>query len=113
MKKIAVYGKGGIGKSTTVSNLAVALAEKKDTRSCRSAVIRRRIRPSSSDTERRFQPYWKCSNRKTESKNWKIWLRLADAGVVCVEAGGPTPGLGCAGRGIITALEKLEENRCL
>ena len=37
---------------------------KKDTRSCRSAVIRRRIRPSSSDTERRFQPYWKCSNRR-------------------------------------------------
>ena len=30
-------------------------------------------------------------------------------GVICVEAGGPTPGLGCAGRGIITALEKLKE----
>lgn len=29
--------------------------------------------------------------------------------VICVEAGGPTPGLGCAGRGIITALEKLKE----
>ena len=31
-------------------------------------------------------------------------------GVICVEAGGPTPGLGCAGRGIIAALEKLKEN---
>lgn len=30
-------------------------------------------------------------------------------GVYCVEAGGPTPGIGCAGRGIITAFEKLEE----
>ena len=31
------------------------------------------------------------------------------SGVLCVEAGGPTPGLGCAGRGIIAALEKLKE----
>ena len=35
--------------------------------------------------------------------------RESFGGVVCVEAGGPTPGLGCAGRGIIAALEKLEE----
>lgn len=34
---------------------------------------------------------------------------LSEEGIVCVEAGGPTPGLGCAGRGIITAFEKLEE----
>ena len=36
-------------------------------------------------------------------------IRIGYNGVICVEAGGPTPGLGCAGRGIITALEKLEE----
>ena len=36
-------------------------------------------------------------------------VRIGFGGVVCVEAGGPTPGLGCAGRGIITALEKLKE----
>jgi nitrogenase iron protein NifH len=30
-------------------------------------------------------------------------------GILCVEAGGPTPGIGCAGRGIIAAFEKLEE----
>ena len=36
-------------------------------------------------------------------------VRIGDGGVICVEAGGPTPGLGCAGRGIITALEKLQE----
>jgi len=33
----------------------------------------------------------------------------SDSGVLCVEAGGPMPGVGCAGRGIITAFEKLEE----
>ena len=36
-------------------------------------------------------------------------MKIGYKGIVCVEAGGPTPGLGCAGRGIITALEKLEE----
>ena len=36
-------------------------------------------------------------------------VQIGYGGVVCVEAGGPTPGLGCAGRGIITALEKLKE----
>ncbi len=36
-------------------------------------------------------------------------VRIGYGGVICVEAGGPTPGLGCAGRGIITALEKLKE----
>ena len=36
-------------------------------------------------------------------------VRIGDGGVICVEAGGPTPGLGCAGRGIIAALEKLQE----
>ena len=36
-------------------------------------------------------------------------VQIGYGGVVCVEAGGPAPGLGCAGRGIITALEKLKE----
>ena len=36
-------------------------------------------------------------------------VATGDGGVICVEAGGPTPGLGCAGRGIIAALEKLQE----
>ena len=36
-------------------------------------------------------------------------VTIGDGGVICIEAGGPTPGVGCAGRGIITAFEKLEE----
>ena len=55
MKKIAVYGKGGIGKSTTVSNLAVALAEKG------YKVMQIGCDPKA---DSRFQPYWKCSNRR-------------------------------------------------
>ena len=70
MKKIAVYGKGGIGKSTTVSNLAVALAEKGykvmqigcDPKADSTILLCHG--EASSDTERRFQPYWKCSNRR-------------------------------------------------
>ena len=38
-------------------------------------------------------------------------VRIGYGGVVCVEAGGPTPGMGCAGRGIIAALEKLAQQR--
>ena len=87
MKKIAVYGKGGIGKSTTVSNLAVALAEKG------YKVMQIGCDPKADST--------------IQLRHGKVTVGYA--GVVCVEAGGPTPGLGCAGRGIITALEKLEE----
>jgi len=36
-------------------------------------------------------------------------LTIGDGGVICIEAGGPTPGVGCAGRGIITAFEKMEK----
>ena len=72
MLKIAVYGKGGIGKSTTISNMAAAMSEK--------------------------------GLRFTMDE----MVCPGFGGVVCVEAGGPTPGQGCAGRGIIAALEKLE-----
>ena len=47
--------------------------------------------------------------QKKQNLKLEDMVTVGYAGVVCVEAGGPTPGLGCAGRGIITALEKLEE----
>lgn len=46
---------------------------------------------------------------KKQSLQLEDMVRIGYNGVICVEAGGPTPGLGCAGRGIITALEKLKE----
>lgn len=47
--------------------------------------------------------------RKGESFDLEDMVRVGYNGVVCVEAGGPVPGLGCAGRGIIAALEELEK----
>ena len=48
-------------------------------------------------------------NEKRQDLKLADMVQIGYGGVVCVEAGGPTPGLGCAGRGIITALEKLKE----
>ena len=48
-------------------------------------------------------------NEKKQSLQLEDMIRIGYNNVICVEAGGPTPGLGCAGRGIITALEKLKE----
>ncbi len=107
MIKIAVYGKGGIGKSTTVSNVAAALADrglkvmqigcdpKADSTSClhggtKTATVLELVRGGGAFT-------------------LDDMVTIGCGGVICVEAGGPTPGLGCAGRGIIAALDKLKE----
>ena len=107
MLKVAVYGKGGIGKSTTVSNVAAALAlrglkvvqigcdPKAD--STYLLMAGRRI-PTVLDLMRTGRP---LSLRDVVHEGF--------AGVQCVEAGGPLPGTGCAGRGIITAFEQLDE----
>ena len=108
MIKIAVYGKGGIGKSTTVSNVAVALAEKGlkvmqigcDPKADSTIALRHgEAVPTVLDLFR----------EKKQDLKLEDMVRTGYQGVICVEAGGPTPGLGCAGRGIITALEKLKE----
>ena len=108
MKKIAVYGKGGIGKSTTVSNLAVALAEKG------YKVMQIGCDPKADSTiqlrhGKEIPTVLEMFQQKKQNLKLEDMVTVGYAGVVCVEAGGPTPGLGCAGRGIITALEKLEE----
>ena len=107
MKKIAIYGKGGIGKSTTVSNTAAAM-------SAMGLTVPQIGCDPKADSTRNL----------TGGKNIRTVLdtlrenggaALSDlvvqssSGVLCVESGGPVPGVGCAGRGIITAFEKLEE----
>jgi nitrogenase iron protein NifH len=108
MIKLAFYGKGGIGKSTTVSNLAAVLAGKGlkvmqigcDPKADSTILLRHgREIPTVLDLVR---------NRKDDF-TLQDMVMIGFGNVVCVEAGGPTPGLGCAGRGIITALEKLNE----
>lgn len=107
MIKIAVYGKGGIGKSTTVSNVAAALADKGlkvmqigcDPKADSTALLHGGTAiPTVLDLVRSGKPF-----------GLEDMTAVGYGGVICVEAGGPTPGLGCAGRGIIAALDKLKE----
>ena len=108
MIKIAVYGKGGIGKSTTVSNVAAALAEKG------LKVMQIGCDPKADSTMQlrhgeNVPTVLELVNQCKNDFELEDMVRIGFGGVVCVEAGGPTPGMGCAGRGIITALEKLKE----
>jgi nitrogenase iron protein NifH len=109
IKQIAVYGKGGIGKSTTTSNLSAALAEMGlkvmqfgcDPKSDSTNTLRKgKFIPTVLDTLRE-QPAVKARDVIFEGFN----------GIYCVEAGGPAPGVGCAGRGIITAVELFKQQR--
>ena len=108
MIRIAVYGKGGIGKSTTVSNVAAALAE------MGLRVMQIGCDPKADSTillrhGEAVPAVLDLYNEKKQLLQLEDMIRIGYNNVICVEAGGPTPGLGCAGRGIITALEKLKE----
>lgn len=108
MIKLAVYGKGGIGKSTTVSNVAAALAD------MGYKVMQIGCDPKADSTSSLHSggEMTTVLDLVRERKNdftLDEMVRIGYGGVVCVEAGGPAPGLGCAGRGIIAALEKLKE----
>lgn len=108
MIRIAIYGKGGIGKSTTVSNVAAALAE------MGLRVMQIGCDPKADSTillrhGEAVPAVLDLYNKKKQSLQLEDMIRIGYNNVICVEAGGPTPGFGCAGRGIITALEKLKE----
>ena len=108
MIKIAVYGKGGIGKSTTVSNLAAALAESG------LRVMQIGCDPKADSTgslhhQGRVDTVLDLVRDRKNAFTLEDMVHEGFGGVICVEAGGPTPGMGCAGRGIIAALEKLAE----
>lgn len=107
MLKIAIYGKGGIGKSTTTCNLSAALAE----RGLR--VMQIGCDPKADSTSLLMDgvciPSILALIRSQQPVTLEQAVHRGFGGVLCAEAGGPTPGTGCAGRGIITAFEKLEE----
>lgn len=107
MIKFAIYGKGGIGKSTAACNISAALAAKG------LGVMQIGCDPKA-DSTALLRGGEKIPTVLDSMRENGAALRPEDIvfegayGVKCVEAGGPVPGLGCAGRGIINALEKLE-----
>lgn len=108
MLKLAVYGKGGIGKSTTTSNLSAAFAK------LGKKVIQIGCDPKADSTINLLggQPLEPVMNymreNDTEPELLEEIAKTGFGGVLCIETGGPTPGLGCAGRGIIATFSLLE-----
>lgn len=109
MLKIAIYGKGGIGKSTMTSNLAAAFAY------LGKKVIQIGCDPKADSTFNLLgghpvQPVMNYLREHDEDpESIEDISRIGYGGVLCIETGGPTPGLGCAGRGIIATFSLLED----
>ena len=108
MLKCAIYGKGGIGKSTMTSNLAAAFSV------LGKKVIQIGCDPKADSTinllhGKRVIPVMNYMRDFDEDPDLEDIMKIGFGGVRCIETGGPTPGLGCAGRGIITTFSLLEE----
>ena len=105
IKKIAIYGKGGIGKSTTVANLSAVWANL----NLNCLVIG--CDPKADTTRTLYgSRIPTIVNTLKDNKNPKkedLVFRGFN-GIKCVESGGPEPGVGCAGRGVIVAMKSLE-----
>jgi nitrogenase iron protein NifH len=110
LRQCAIYGKGGIGKSTTTQNLVAALAESG------KKVMIVGCDPKADST--RLILHAKAQNSvmelaaeagSVEDLELEDVLSVGYGGIKCVESGGPEPGVGCAGRGVITAINFLEE----
>src|SRR5471030_799778 len=110
IRQCAIYGKGGIGKSTTTQNLVAALAE------IGKKVMIIGCDPKADST--RLILHAKAQNTIMElaaevgsvaDLELEDVLQIGYAGIRCAESGGPEPGVGCAGRGVITAINFLEE----
>jgi nitrogenase iron protein NifH len=111
MRQIAIYGKGGIGKSTTTQNTVAGLAAlgkkcmivgcdpKADST---RLILHAKAQATVMDLVR--------ERGTVEDLEVKDVLKIGYGGIRCVESGGPEPGVGCAGRGVITAINFLEEN---
>jgi nitrogenase iron protein NifH len=107
LKQIAIYGKGGIGKSTTTSNLSAALSK------MGFRVMQFGCDPKSDSTNTlrggKYIPTVLDSLREKGTLQTSEVVFEGFNGIYCVEAGGPAPGVGCAGRGIISAVELFKQ----
>ena len=110
MKKIAFYGKGGIGKSTTQQNTAAAMAHFYDQK-----VFIHGCDPKADSTRMILGGMNQATimdvlRDEGAEKITSSMVKAGFKGIRCVESGGPEPGVGCAGRGVITAIDLMEEN---
>ncbi|OYQ65140.1 nitrogenase iron protein [Pseudanabaena sp. SR411] len=113
LRQIAFYGKGGIGKSTTSQNTLAGLAELTDGE--RIMIVG--CDPKADSTRLMLHSkaqttvlHLAAERGAVEDVEVEEVLLRGYKGIRCVESGGPEPGVGCAGRGIITAINFLEEN---
>jgi nitrogenase iron protein len=110
--RIAVYGKGGIGKSTLSANLAVALA------AAGKRVLQIGCDPKQDSTRLLLGGSRICSvleylhEARPEEQRLEDVVHRGWQGIDCVEAGGPEPAVGCAGRGILSAFSMLDRLGC-
>jgi nitrogenase iron protein NifH len=108
LRKVAIYGKGGIGKSTTTQNTVAALAE------MQKRVMVVGCDPKADSTRLLLGGMAQRSVLETLREEGED-VDLEDIRTngycdsLCVESGGPEPGVGCAGRGIITSINMLEQ----
>ncbi|WP_027621697.1 nitrogenase iron protein [Acetivibrio clariflavus] len=109
VKQIAIYGKGGIGKSTTTSNISAALSV------AGYKVMQFGCDPKSDSTNTlrggKYIPTVLDTLRDKNTVKASEVIYEGFNGIYCVEAGGPAPGVGCAGRGIITAVQLFKQQR--
>ena len=111
LRQIAFYGKGGIGKSTTSQNTLAALAEMGqkilivgcDPKADSTRLI---LHAKAQDTILSLA----AAQGSVEDLELEDVMKTGYLGIRCVESGGPEPGVGCAGRGVITSINFLEEN---
>ena len=108
MRKVAIYGKGGIGKSTTTQNTVAGLVE------MGKKVLVVGCDPKADSTRLLLGGLAQKSVLDTlreegEDVELDDLRKQGYGGTWCVESGGPEPGVGCAGRGIITSINMLEQ----
>ncbi len=108
MRKIAIYGKGGIGKSTVCSNLSAAFALQGLT------VMQIGCDPKADSTLHLTDgkppiPVIEYLRKNTVCNHIGEITKIGFNDVICIESGGPPPGIGCAGRGILSTFEVIED----
>jgi len=108
MRKVAIYGKGGIGKSTTTQNTVAALAE------MGRKVLVVGCDPKADSTRLLLgglaqKTVLDTLREEGEEVELELVRKSGFSNTLCVESGGPEPGVGCAGRGIITAINLMEQ----